>query len=156
MEAATKSDNAANQCPWPMKNNARVANAPSPVAQASIGFLRWPRSAMAPTSGARNNTTRLASELPTPKYSVLVASDCPALHQVLKKTGKKPAITVVAKAELAQSYSAQAQRPRAPPAPAAGPACATISRNDSRGATANRHPRGRRPPDNRPAAWRCA
>jgi hypothetical protein len=40
---------------------------------------------------------------------VLVFTSVPALQQDLKNTGKNPAITVVAKAELAQSYRAHPQ-----------------------------------------------
>lgn len=50
----------------------------------------------------------LLSELAKPKYRVLELSSMPLPQYCLKKAGKKPAITVVAKAEFAQSYSAQA------------------------------------------------
>jgi hypothetical protein len=39
---------------------------------------------------------------------VLSVAATPAFQYCLKKTGKNPAITVVAKAELAQSYRAHA------------------------------------------------
>ena len=38
-----------------------------------------------------------------PSRKVLTDASAPALQYCLKKTGKKPAMTVVAKAELAQS-----------------------------------------------------
>ena len=48
-------------------------------------------------------------ELPSPSWAVLRFTSVPWLQYCLKKSGKKPAITVVAKAELAQSYKAQPQ-----------------------------------------------
>jgi hypothetical protein len=48
-------------------------------------------------------------ELPNPSWAVLTLTSAPALQNCLKKIGKNPAITVVAKAEFAQSYSAQPQ-----------------------------------------------
>ena len=47
--------------------------------------------------------SRLASELTSPSRRVLSVTDTPVFQYSLKNTGKKPAITVVAKAELAQS-----------------------------------------------------
>ena len=46
--------------------------------------------------------------LAMPSRNVLSVGSLPALQNCLKNTGKKPAITVVAKAEFAQSYRAQA------------------------------------------------
>jgi hypothetical protein len=46
---------------------------------------------------------RLAVALATPSWKVLTVTSLPALQYFLKKSGKKPASTVVAKAELAQS-----------------------------------------------------
>jgi hypothetical protein len=62
-----------------------------------------PRSAVAPRTGASTTTTALARALPMPSWNVLVVASCWAVQYCLKKSGKKPAITVVAKAELAQS-----------------------------------------------------
>ena len=45
---------------------------------------------------------------------MLSVASAPALQYCLKKSGKNPAITVVANAELAQSYSAQEKTPRRP------------------------------------------
>jgi len=53
--------------------------------------------------GASNAMTRLASELPAPRRAVLVVTSVPKLQYSLKKMGKNPAMTVVAKAEFAQS-----------------------------------------------------
>jgi hypothetical protein len=58
---------------------------------------------MAPSSGALSMMTRLAAELALPRRNVLSVAALPTAQYCLKKTGKKPAITVVAKAELAQS-----------------------------------------------------
>jgi hypothetical protein len=52
-------------------------------------------------------TMRLAMEFASPRRKVLVVASTPTFQYSLKNTGKKPAITVVAKAELAQSYRAQ-------------------------------------------------
>src|SRR5690606_380898 len=71
-----------------------------------------PRSAIAPSSGANTAMARLARPLARPKRKVLTVGSAPTLQYCLKNTGKKPAMTVVAKAELAQSYSAQARTGR--------------------------------------------
>jgi len=42
-------------------------------------------------------------ELAMPSRAVLTTASVPWEHQVLKNTGKNPAMTVVAKAELAKS-----------------------------------------------------
>jgi len=44
-----------------------------------------------------------------PSLEVLTLASTPLLQYCLKNNGKKPAMTVVAKAELAKSYSAQAR-----------------------------------------------
>jgi hypothetical protein len=46
---------------------------------------------------------RLAAALVTPSRKVLSVTSTPASHYCLKNTGKNPAMTVVAKAEFAQS-----------------------------------------------------
>jgi len=66
-------------------------------------FLREPPSAIAPSIGASNATIRLEMELAIPRRAVLVLTSVPKLQYCLKKIGKNPAMTVVAKAELAQS-----------------------------------------------------
>ena len=48
----------------------------------------------------------LPIEFANPSWAVLVTASAPALQYCLKKTGKKPAMTVVANTEFAQSYSA--------------------------------------------------
>src|SRR5512136_1155768 len=67
-----------------------------------------PRSAVAPNAGAMSATTRLATPLVTPRRNVLSVAATPAFQYCLKNTGKNPAMIVVANAEFAQSYSAQA------------------------------------------------
>lgn len=62
--------------------------------------------------GASNATTRLAREFPAPRSAVLVLTSMPKLQYFLKKMGKNPAMTVVAKAEFAQSYIAHPQMAR--------------------------------------------
>ena len=49
----------------------------------------------------------LAAEFATPSRQVLTTGSTPAFQYCLKNTGKKPAMTVVANTEFAQSYSAQ-------------------------------------------------
>jgi hypothetical protein len=62
-----------------------------------------PRSAIAPSTGAVSAITALAMPLASPSRNVLSVTDTPTFQCCLKNTGKKPAITVVANAELAQS-----------------------------------------------------
>ena len=64
---------------------------------------------MAPSTGANIATIRLATEFPRPSCAVLTLGSVPWLQYCLKKSGKNPAMTVVAKAELAQSYNAHPQ-----------------------------------------------
>ena len=71
-------------------------------------FLLPPWSARAPIIGANRIIRVLAAELPRPSQKVLSVGARPPAQYCLKKTGKKPAITTVAKAELPQSYQAQA------------------------------------------------
>ena len=80
---------------------------PSKVKKIKCFFLLEPQSAMAPIIGANRATIILATEFPNPSWKVDVLMSAPALQYFLKKIGKKPAMTVVAKAELAQSYKAQ-------------------------------------------------
>jgi len=47
-----------------------------------------------------------AAELAIPSLAVLITGSLPTVQYPLKKIGKKEAMTVVAKAELAQSYRA--------------------------------------------------
>ena len=67
-------------------------------------FLRAPPpSAMAPRIGAAMRMKTLAIEFANPSWAVLTTASDSALQYCLKKTGKNPAITVVANTELAQS-----------------------------------------------------
>ncbi len=70
-------------------------------------FFAPPLSATAPRKGDIAVTSSPAHELAMPSFIVLAATSAPWLQYCLKKRGKKPAITVVAKAELAQSNAAQ-------------------------------------------------
>ncbi len=72
-------------------------------------FLMELRSATAPRKGAMTATRIPARELARPSLAVLRAASAPAFQNCLNMTGKNPAITVVAKAELAQSYRAHAR-----------------------------------------------
>ncbi len=63
-------------------------------------------SAIAPSTGANKATMIPAMEFARPNLAVLIVVSVPALQNCLKNTGKKPAMTVVAKAEFAQSYRA--------------------------------------------------
>ena len=56
--------------------------------------------------------TRPAMALPKPSRDVVSVGVTSVLQNFWKNTGKKPAITVVANAEFAQSYSAQAKTGR--------------------------------------------
>src|SRR5688572_5747000 len=92
-----------------MRYNAPVAPTPNNV-QANRNCLRRPpRSAIAPRMGARIAMMSPATELATPRRDVVAVAETSVLQNFWKNTGKKPAMTVVANAELAQSYSAQAK-----------------------------------------------
>src|SRR5215472_12835850 len=62
---------------------------------------------MAPISGAMKATMKLAMLLARPSRKVLSVAAMPAFQYCLKNSGKKPAMTVTANDELAQSYMAQ-------------------------------------------------
>src|SRR3954468_24718363 len=85
---------------------------PSSVNSASVLTRAPPLSAAAPINGASTAIAKLAMPLPMPSRNVLTVGSVPALQYCLKKTGKKPAMTVVANDELAQSYMAQAKTGR--------------------------------------------
>ena len=72
-------------------------------------FLAEHRSATAPRKGERKATIIAAAELAMPRQRVLYAGSDGSAQYALKNKGKNPAMTVVAKAELAQSYMAQDQ-----------------------------------------------
>jgi hypothetical protein len=61
------------------------------------------KSAIAPSKGAIKTIISPATELADPSKAVEVASSKSAAQYDLKKRGKKPAKTVVAKTEFAQS-----------------------------------------------------
>ena len=67
-------------------------------------FFAVPVSAIAPSMGANKTTNMPAIEFAIPNLAVLIVVSTPTHQYCLKKIGKKPAIIVVAKAELAQSY----------------------------------------------------
>ena len=69
-------------------------------------FFDEPLSAIAPSTGADNATSTPAMEFASPNLAVLIVVSVPTLQNCLKNTGKNPAMTVVAKAEFAQSYRA--------------------------------------------------
>ena len=73
------------------------------------------RSAQSPIRGAASTTSRAALELTAPSQNVLSILSSPAAQYCLKNTGKNPAMTVVANAELPQSYSAQPHCARSKP-----------------------------------------
>ena len=103
IDAATKTTVAPIQSPAPMKNSNAVATAPV-MAKTISPFLRAPlRSAMAPNRGADNATSTAAALLAAPSRNVDTVTSAPALQCCLKKIGNKPAMTVVANAELPQS-----------------------------------------------------
>jgi hypothetical protein len=61
---------------------------------------------MAPRIGAAKATDMPAMEFANPSLAVLTVASTPVFQNCLKKMGKNPAMTAVAKAELAQSYMA--------------------------------------------------
>jgi hypothetical protein len=58
---------------------------------------------MAPSTGASSAITRAERPLVSPRRKVLSVTATSAFQYCLKNTGKNPAMTVVAKAEFAQS-----------------------------------------------------
>src|SRR5712691_8759876 len=70
-------------------------------------FLVPPWSAIAPRIGERSAMTMLPMELARPNRNVVSVASAPSLQYCFRKRGKKADITVMANAELAQSYSAQ-------------------------------------------------
>ncbi len=95
------------QSPLATKKKATHMAEPSAVSTPSRRTRARPLSAIAPRSGAMNATTKLAIPLAIPSLKVLSVAATPTFQYCLKNSGKKPAMTVTAKAELAQSYIAQ-------------------------------------------------
>ena len=92
-------------CHWPAgtKASAAVAAAPITVKPIRSRTRAPPRSAIAPSTGATSAISALATPFVTPSRKVLSVTGMPRFQCCLKKTGKKPAMTVVANAEFAQS-----------------------------------------------------
>ena len=95
------------QLPLETMYRANVITMPINAKKRRNFFLEVPLSAMAPNTGAQRATAIPAMEFASPSRAVLIVVSAPTLQNCLKKIGKNPAITVVAKAELAQSYMAQ-------------------------------------------------
>lgn len=110
--AAANSKAASSHWPSPAQNSPRVGNTPIRVNSSSRRFLAPCLSATAPSQGDISITSKLAAELNSPSQKVLWAAAISPAQYCLNSTGKKPASTVVAKVELAQSYSAQDQAAR--------------------------------------------
>ena len=89
----------------PCSTNQRLADITMPRAvKTPRYFLRAaPPSAMAPRIGAAIRMKTLPIEFANPSCAVLTTGSASALQYSLKKTGKKPAMTVVANTEFAQS-----------------------------------------------------
>src|SRR3954452_9950917 len=103
---------AVSQSPLLTKNRPAVIAAPRTVNSPSNRTRALPLSAMAPMSGATSATMRLAIPLASPSRNVLSVAGTPAFQNCLKNRGKKPAMTVQANAEFAQSYMAQPKTER--------------------------------------------
>ena len=104
--ATTYNKTADDQSPLATKCKDMVMTIPMNEKNMRNFFLDDPLSAIAPRTGASKAMTTPATELASPSLAVLTLMSAPALQYFLKKMGKKPAMTVVAKAELAQSYIA--------------------------------------------------
>ena len=104
---STNSTTATSHRPSATQVNAPVVVTPSAKNAIRKRLRAPPRSATAPSAGPRATITRLAIELARPSRKVMSVLASPALQTSRKKIGKKPAIMTVAKAEFAQSYSAQ-------------------------------------------------
>src|ERR1700749_934153 len=98
---------AVTQAPLLAKNMPAVIAAPRTVNSPNSRTRALPLSAIAPTRGATRATIRLARPLANPNRKVLSVAGMPAFQKFLKNRGKKPAMTVQANEEFAQSYMAQ-------------------------------------------------
>ena len=105
-EARTYTVAAVDQSPCPTNQRPADAAIPSPVKTARYFLRDAPPSAIAPRIGAAIRMKALPMEFANPSWAVLVTASAPALQYCLKKTGKNPAMTVVANTEFAQSYIA--------------------------------------------------
>ncbi len=76
---------------------------PTRVNSASQGFRRRAWSVIAPSSGARRTTTRLARPFARPSRNVVTVLGAPSFHAPASMTGTKAVSTASAKAEFAQS-----------------------------------------------------
>ena len=86
-----------------MNHSPAEAAIPSAVKTPRYRLRVPPPSATAPRTGAAMRMKTLPMEFANPSWAVLVTASAPALQYCLKKTGKKPAMTVVANTEFAQS-----------------------------------------------------
>src|SRR5689334_6955580 len=94
---------AESQSPRATADRPPVITIPSAANHSKMAFFEAPRSAIAPSTGESSATIRPAAEFAVPRCKVLSDALVPAPQYCLKNTGTKPAITVVAKAELATS-----------------------------------------------------
>jgi hypothetical protein len=99
----TNSQKAASHSPCATQNSAPVLTMPSPAQNSRKALRRPALSATAPNKGASTATMKPATPLAMPSRAVLVVGSTPTLQNFWKNSGKNPAITVVANAELAQS-----------------------------------------------------
>src|SRR5262245_54565341 len=107
MEAITNHVRPVNASDVPTNASSAVGIAPIAVKIASIRMCALPLSASAPSQGAVTASIRLEMPFAVASHWVLSIGAAPTVSVCLKNTGKNATITVVAKAEFAQSYSAQ-------------------------------------------------
>ena len=98
---------AINQSPLPTRYNPDVINVPKISKKNQKFFFINLRSAIDSSIGAASAMNKLPIEFQNPRMVLLKFESTPALKYCLKKIEKNPAITVIVKAELAQSYIAQ-------------------------------------------------
>ena len=91
------------QNPYEIKKRILVEMIPKKAKIDKKSFFLPDKSAIAPNKGAIKTITSPATELAVPSKAVDVTSLRSPAQYDLKKRGKKPAKTVVAKTELAQS-----------------------------------------------------
>ena len=103
MEPITYNNIANCQSPCFTIHRAPVPSIPKKAKVINNFFFAVPLSAMAPRKGAKTATIMDAMEFASPRYHVLKVTLSVLDQYSLKKTGKNPAMTVVAKALLAQS-----------------------------------------------------
>src|SRR5690606_26960721 len=103
IEATANRIAAETQSAEPTNASSAVGSTPIAVNRPSMRRCALPLSASAPSQGESTASTKLDTPFTIPSQNVLVVASCPTVRCCLKNKGKNTTMTVVAKAELAQS-----------------------------------------------------